>query len=229
LDRGGVGPAPWYWKTFPGFGESYEWRFVPAGPTGYPNGNPALFARQAWDVDATRARPVLVVRIYARVLRSNEGHVLLWGPRKRESDLLIESFALGELRPVAEGAAAERQPLWTATAPATDHLTIPQAFPEGRAPGRYVVRAASMDLEVLLLADGPDPRKAATSIYVWHPAVGTIDVIPLTWFREDKNDLGYEWITRVMRDPKTGHFLGDGIRIAPFELDSHGRLLRTTA
>jgi hypothetical protein len=229
LDNGCVGPAPWYWKTFPSFGERYEWRFVSAGPIGYPNGHPALFERHPRGVEGSAARPLLVVRIYARVLRSNEGHVLLRGPRRRASDLLIESFALGELRPVAEGAAAEREPLWTAAAPATDYLTIPQALPAGRAPGRYVTRAASMDLEVLLLADGPDSREAATSIYVWHPAVGTIDVIPLTWFREDTNDLGYEWITRVMRDPKTGNFFGDGMRMAPFELDGHGRLLGTTA
>jgi len=82
---------------------------------------------------------------------------------------------------------------------------------------------------VLLLAEGSAPREAATSIYVWHPGAGSIDVIPLSWFREGTNDLGYEWITRVMRDPTTGHILGDGIRIAPFELDAEGRLLRTTA
>jgi hypothetical protein len=100
-------------------------------------------------------------------------------------------------------------------------------MPAGRATDRYIARAAGTDLEVLLLAVGPAPREAATSIYVWHPAAGTIDVIPLSWFREDTNDLGYEWITRVVRDPKTGNFLGDGIRMAPFELDGHGRLLRT--
>jgi hypothetical protein len=229
LDRRCVGPAPWYWKTFPGFGEHHEWRFVPAGPIGYPNGNPALFELQPGGVEGGAVHPVLVVRTYTRVLRSNESHVLLWGPRRREGDLLIESFALGELQPVAEGAVGEREPLWTAAVPATDHLTIPQTLPAGRAPGRYIAQAASMDLEVLLLADAPDPREAATSIYVWHPAIGTVDVIPLTWFREDKNDLGYEWITRVMRDPETGNFFGDGIRMAPFELDGDGRLLRTTA
>jgi hypothetical protein len=226
LDRGSAGPAPWYWKTFPSFGERHEWRFVPTGPIGYPNGNPVLFERQPGGVEA---HPVLVVRIYSRVLRADGDHVLLWGPRRRENDLLIESFPVDELVAVAEAAAAEREPLWTAAAPALDHITIPQGLPAGRAPGRYVARAASTDLEVLLLADGPSPRKAATSIYVWHPAAGSVDVIPLSWFREDTNDLGYEWITRVMRDPTTGHILGDGIRLAAFELEADGRLLRRTA
>ena len=227
LDRGSAGPAPWYWKTFPAFDERHEWRFVSAGPIGYPNGNPVLFERPPRGIGQPEARPVLISRIYSRVMDLNGVHVLLWGPRRREGDLLVETFAVNELGPVETPAAAEREPLWTAAAPVLDHITIAQRLPAGRAPGRYVARAASTDLEVLLLADGPSPREAATSIYVWRLASGSIDVIPLSWFREDTHDLGYEWITRVMRDPATGHILGDGFRLAPFELDAEGRLLRT--
>jgi hypothetical protein len=185
LGRRCVGPAPWYWETFPSFGEPYEWRFVPQGQSSYPNGNPVLFRRETRDIP------------------------------------------LNDLGAIADAATVEREPLWTAGTAATDHFTIPQGLPAGRAPDRYVADVGSAASEVLLLAEGPAPREAATSIYVWQPATGTVDVIPLTWFREDTNDLGYEWITRVMRDPTTGHIFGDGIRVAPFELDAQGTPLPT--
>jgi hypothetical protein len=227
LGRKCVGPAPWYWETFPSLGEPYEWRFVPQGQSSYPNGNPVLFRRETTAASHEVTYPVLVARIYTRVLRPNESHVLLWGPRRRDGDMLIETFAINDLGAIADAATVEREPLWTAGAAATNHITIPQRLPAGRASDRYVADVGSA-FEVLLLAEGPAHREAATSIYVWQPATGAIDVIPLTWFREDTNDLGYEWITRVMRDPSTGHIFGDGIRVAPFELDAQGARLPTS-
>jgi hypothetical protein len=137
---------------------------------------------------------------------------------------VVETYSLAKLTAL-DIAPAERGVLWTVEAAAVDRIEIPQGLPEGRAPGRYVASAASTIPEILLLADGSSPQHAATSIYAWRPGEGTVDVMPLTWFREETNDLGYEWITRVARDPSTGHILGDGIRIAPFELDANGALL----
>ena len=81
--------------------------------------------------------------------------------------------------------------------------------------------------EVLLLAEGPSADDAATSIYAWHPGEGTVDVMPQTWFRQDTHDLGYQWITRVARDKRSGGLFGDGIRIAPFVLNADGTSMRT--
>jgi hypothetical protein len=61
------------------------------------------------------------------------------------------------------------------------------------------------------------------------PAEGSVDVMPQSWFNHETADLGYEWIARVTRHPSNGHILGDGIRIAPFELDENGRLLSPDA
>jgi hypothetical protein len=217
-----VGPAPWYWKAFPSFGEDYEWRFI-ANAGGYPNGNPVLFRNAG---SATDYQPVLLVRTYGRALHANVGHVLLWGPRREQNDLLIETFDLSELRPIDVTAKSDAERVWTTTAEPIDRISIPAALPAGRAPGRYVVRTASTLGEVLMLAEGPSTHEAATSIYAWTPATGTVDVMPQPWFNEAIADLGYEWITRVTRDPVSGHIFGDGIRIVPFELDANGALLR---
>jgi hypothetical protein len=158
-------------------------------------------------------------------LRANDGQILLWGPRHQENDLLIETFVLGELQQIAARAPDDAR-IWITTAKPTERLTIPAGLPAGRAPDRYIARAASTLGEVLLLADGPSRHDAASSIYAWTPGSGTVDVMPQTWFNERAADLGYEWITRVRRDLRSGHILGDGIRIAPFELDEHGGWLR---
>lgn len=220
-----VGPAPWYWKTFPGLGTRYEWRFVSRGGVGYPNGDAMLFELGATG-QQDEARPVLIVRRYGRVLRANDGHLLLWGPRERKGDLLIETHSLPKLTTIQDVAPVEKDVMWTVRADAVDRVVIPQGLPEGRTPGRYAASAASTLSEILLLANGPSPQRAATSIYAWHPGDGTVDVMPQTWFRDETHDLGYEWITRVARDSSTGHIFGDGIRIAPFELDAGGTLLR---
>jgi hypothetical protein len=158
-------------------------------------------------------------------LRANDGQILLWGPRHQENDLLIETFVLGELQQI-DARAPDDARIWITTAKPTERLTIPAGLPAGRAPDRYIARAASTLGEVLLLADGPSRHDAASSIYAWTPSSGTVDVMPQTWFNERAADLGYEWITRVRRDLRSGHILGDGIRIAPFELDEHGGWLR---
>ena len=44
-------------------------------------------------------------------------------------------------------------------------------------------------------------------------------------FNRGDFDFGYQWITRVARDPKSRHIVGDGIRITPFRLDASGRKL----
>lgn len=222
LGRSVVGPAPWYWETFPILGEGYEWRFIPRSGSSYPDGEPVLFGHRATSPEALA---LLRVRIYGRVIRPKEGHVLLWGPRVRHGDLIIETFALDDLRPIDVAAPADDETPWRVSAEALDRVTIPEGLPAGRAPDRYVAHAASGLQEILLLADGPS-AEAATSIYAWHPGEGTVDVMPQTWLRQDTHDLGYQWITRVARHGRRGRIHGDGIRLAPFELDADGTSMR---
>jgi hypothetical protein len=59
-----------------------------------------------------------------------------------------------------------------------------------------------------------------------NPGSGTLRLYPQDWFNDGRVDLGYQWVTRVARDPETGRIHGDGIRIDPFSLDDsmRGRL-----
>ena len=77
-----------------------------------------------------------------------------------------------------------------------------------------------------LLLIGPYPATsnddAACAILVLHPRAGEVTVLPQTWYTANKCDIGYQWITRVTRDPASGRIIGGGIRIGNFELTEDG-------
>ena len=73
-------------------------------------------------------------------------------------------------------------------------------------------------LEELLLVCRPVSWHLA--LLVAHPAASSYRLYPQDWFSPEAGfDLGYQWVTRVARDPSTGKVCGDGIRIGPFVLD----------
>jgi hypothetical protein len=76
--------------------------------------------------------------------------------------------------------------------------------------------------ELLVLAV---PELDRLALYVIHPSHGRIEVYPQDWFNQAKLDYGYQWVTRVVREPSTGQIQGDGIRIDPFVLDATYRRL----
>lgn len=67
---------------------------------------------------------------------------------------------------------------------------------------------------------------ACSAIFEIRPGVAPgsrrLGVYPQKWFTRDDYDLGYQWITRVAREPVSGRLVGDGIRIAPFVLKEDG-------
>jgi hypothetical protein len=115
----------------------------------------------------------------------------------------------------------DQRQLVLASRPPIARLVLPPALAQGVHAGYQLREADELD-EVLLVADGSDPNVAAYLVYVWRPRLGQVEVLPQRWFTARDFDLGYEWITRVARDPKTGRLIGDGTRIAPFELDRSG-------
>jgi hypothetical protein len=78
--------------------------------------------------------------------------------------------------------------------------------------------------ELLVLAV---PELDQLALYVINAAHGRIEVHPQDWFNQANLDYGYQWVTRVAREPTTGRIQGEGFRIDPFVLDAtHRRLAR---
>ena len=82
--------------------------------------------------------------------------------------------------------------------------------------------------EMLLLVPTPtsNDHDPALAIYAWEPASGRVTVFPQRWFTAATHDLGYEWVTQVARNPKSGRIVGAGIRLGAFELEEDGMTIR---
>ena len=55
------------------------------------------------------------------------------------------------------------------------------------------------------------------------PVTGEILNYPQDWFNKSGCDFGYQWITRAIKNPKTGLIHGEGIRLPDFVLDDTNR------
>jgi len=78
--------------------------------------------------------------------------------------------------------------------------------------------------EVLVLADygseaGNHFDKLFRAIFAFDFKGGQVTVFPQRWFNEGSYDFGYQWITRVQREPASGRIVGEGIRLGNFRLD----------
>ncbi len=78
--------------------------------------------------------------------------------------------------------------------------------------------------ELLLISSYPARSKddPACAIFVLRPGLGTLEVLPQRWFTASRYDIGYQWITRVARDPVSQRIVGEGFRIRAFELNEDG-------
>ncbi len=211
-----VGPAPWYWETFPRLsarGVDYYWRLGEDG---------RVFLEREGGAAA-----LLGLGFYARPLAADDGYVLVWRPERRA--LRIAVFELDRLEALADAPSLNRRPRGVAVdsrTPPVEDIAIREGLAEGtHRHHSYRSRFSNRLDEVLLIGNGRPGAPAEASIYVWRPLAGEVEVLPQEWFTEDAFDLGYEWITRVVRDPRTGRLAGDGIRISPFVLAEDGKTL----
>lgn len=80
------------------------------------------------------------------------------------------------------------------------------------------------ELLILCHSSGVDPEpgweRSNLALLVAHPSRSTYQLYPQDWFNGAGLDYGYQWVTRVVRNPATQQIHGEGIRIAPFVLDN---------
>lgn len=83
--------------------------------------------------------------------------------------------------------------------------------------------------EILVLADYGPADTASNHFDTMRRAIFCCDfstnratVLPQDWFNKGSYDFGYQWITRVQRDPRSKKIFGEGIRLGSFRLDRSG-------
>jgi len=223
-----TGPAPWYWETLPeptgASGRRYIWTYHrEQGPIGYLV---TLSARQ--DPQST----LLALNTYSRVFLVPPGRFGIWCPEYSPSGgsyLRVMCFDPDQLNPfplteVAGWFKQSADRVYSTVAPQAEfeipildagahRLDVPAEF-------------RSVEGEMFLVNSSKcDKKEAMQDILILRLATGEVEVLPQNWLTSDKYDQGYQWITRVTRDPATGHLIGDGIRLGRFELTDDGRHL----
>jgi hypothetical protein len=114
-------------------------------------------------------------------------------------------------------------PLIAARAPQWE-VSLPTAV-IGEPRGWTVPEPLTNTEELLILCHSsaiePSPvlERSNLALLIAKPSAGIYELYPQDWFNNASLDYGYQWVTRVARDPESGRIHGEGVRIRPFVLD----------
>jgi len=192
-------------------------------------------------LQSPRGKTVLIVDYYCYVQPLPDGRLLVWFEIGKQDPLrnpgvhftLIDLRALEVLNDpaVIAGEMKEKKQQVRFNGGTPIHCEFATTLD----PGAHSISAPFefRDLaETLVLADYGIATQSSKhfdqmyrAIFVFDFKSGQVTVMPQRWFNEGKYDFGYQWITRVQRDPGTGRIVGEGIRLPPFRLDETGTKL----
>lgn len=216
-----VGPAPWYWKTFPELtsvsGQRFTWtHHGDQGPLGYVV---TLGLQQEPD------KPLLALNTYCRPFAVSPSRIGIWCPEGRGIRLAcfdldqLKAFDLSEL---AGWFKQSSDRIYAATAPVADF-----EVPLGLAAGMHNIDVPTELREVdEIIIPTSYPAKSADepafALYVLYLQAGLLEVLPQKWFTASQYEVGQQWITRAARDSESHRIFGDGIRLGSFLLEEDG-------
>jgi hypothetical protein len=221
------GPSPWYlsapWASLRTPQGTWLWGFYD-GPT--------LAGLSYLKTPAGAA--VLILDFQYYVLSLPKDRILLWreSGRKRESNatprITFQILHLSELRALPDPqSVADEMRKKKQTIVFEGGNPIAYEFLSNASEGTHAIDPPLPFLElpeVLVLADfgsedGNHFDKMFRAIFAFDFKARQVSVIPQRWFNEGSYDFGYQWITRVQREEKTGQIVGEGIRLGNFRLD----------
>lgn len=216
-----IGPAPWYWQTFPAIhgasGKRYEWRFH--GEQGELAYLVTLHLCEEPD------RPRLALNTYCRpfLLGSQFG---VWCPEGRYLRFIAfdpDSLKAFDYTEIVGWFKNSGERIYSATAPAAE-FEIATSLAAGTHPIEIPNAFRSLDeLMVPTSYKAIEKTDPALAIFVIYPQAQLVEVLPQNWITAETHDVGNNWITRVTRDPQSHHIVGEMSRVGVFELAENGR------
>jgi hypothetical protein len=216
-----VGPAPWYWNTFPAFrstaGKKFDWtHHGEQGPVGYV---------VSLALEREPDKPRLALNTYCRPFLAAPGRLGIWCPEGRNIRLAcfdpdqLQAFDLAEIAgwfkqssdriyaknpPVAEFEVA------LTLGPGMHNIDVPQELAtvdELIVPTSY--KAMSND----------DP---AFALFIFYLQAGLVEVLPQKWFTAAQYQVGKQWISRAGRDQESHRIFGECFGAGTFLLEEDG-------
>ncbi len=218
-----IGPAPWYWNTFPEIttkaGIKYKWNYDEKKAEWIP------YLEKVGENDCL----LMGVDTYLRAFSLPTGYLGIWYPRSvpKPYEFLGVEFEFFDLEKLEKFTLIDipkdfkklKNPYFCKGNSLTKFF-IPKNLKPGENNFKFPEVMKAMDEFVMVC--GYPYEKAAYSILQLLPKNNKVVLYPQYWFNEDECDLGYQWITRIIKHPKNGQFYGDGIRISAFELKKDG-------
>jgi hypothetical protein len=221
LIRQTVGPAPWYWQTFPSIRSQSGQRFVwthhgDQGPLAYVV---SLALEQEPD------KPRLALNTYCRPFFVPPHYLGIWCPEGR--NLRFTCFDPDQLRAfdLSEIAAWFKQSsdrIYAITPPLAE-FEVPVAFVAGT--HKISVPQELATVEELIV---PTSYKAmnhddpAFALFAVNLSAGQVEVLPQKWFTAAQYDVGPKWIPRAVRDPESSRLIGECFGVGTFLLEKDG-------
>lgn len=219
-----IGPAPWYWKTFPAFQSASRQRFVwthhgDQGPLGFV---------VSLALEQEPEKPRLALNTYSRPFLIPPARLGVWCPEGRNLRFVVfdpDQLKAFDLAEIAGWFKPSDERVYSATAPLVD-FEVPIQI----APGTHSILAPVEFSGVdELIVPSSYPAKAtddpAMALFVFYFQAGLVEVLPQCWFTAAQYKVGAQWITRAARDQKSHRIFGECHGAGSFLLQPDGMRL----
>jgi len=216
-----VGPAPWYWETFPVFrsfsGQEFVWsHHGTEGPVAH---------LVTLGLEQERDKIRLALNTYCRPFLVPPHFLGIWCPEGR--NIRLACFDPDQLKAfdVAEVVGWFKQSserIYSNTAPVAD-FEIPLTLAGGTHKVGVPPELATVD-ELIVptsykVMSNDDP---AYALFVLYLQAGLVEVLPQKWFTASQYRVGEQWITRAARDLESHRIAGECFGVGTFFLEEDG-------
>ncbi len=216
-----VGPAPWYWRTFPAFhsasGQHFIWtHHGDQGPVGYVV---SLALQQEPD------KPRLALNTYCRPFVVSSSCLGIWCPEGRSirfAGFDPDQLATFDLAEIAGWFKQSSDRIYSTTAPVAD-FEVPLALGPGM--HKVDVQPALAKLDELIVPTSykaTSPDDPAFALFVVYLQAGLVEVLPQKWFTAAHYEVGKQWISRAARDQESHRIFGECFGAGSFLLEEDG-------
>ncbi len=216
-----IGPAPWYWKTFPAFqsraGQRFVWKHHgESGPLAY---------LVSLALEQEPEKPRLALNTYCRPFLVPPSNLGIWYPEGRTLRLAcfdpdtLKTFDLAEL---AGWFKQSSDRIFAHTEPIAD-FEVPLAMEAGTRPiqvPKELTTVAELIAPTSYKAMTPDDP--AFDLFVFYLQAELLEVLPQRWLTTAQYRVGEQWITRAVRDPESHRILGECFGVGTFLLQQDG-------
>jgi len=216
-----VGPAPWYWKTFPALHSAAGQRFVwthhgDEGPVGYVI---------SLALEHEPHKLLLALNTYCRPFIASQRYLGIWCPEGRNirfagfDPYQLETFDLAE---IAGWFKQSSDRIYAKTPPIAE-FEVPLTLDPGMHKIDVPPELAGVDELIVPTSykfmSNDDP---AFALFVLYLQAGLVEVLPQKWFTAAQYQVGKQWIPRAARDQESHRIFGECFGAGTFLLEEDG-------